>query len=123
MRIKILFLLLVSLFIFGCGQNLSDEEIEARNAKSRAAVDAELNKTKANTEIKLSGSVIAKKVGGSSTIELPTDTKLQLITWKGDELWFLYRPMRENEKPEVYTYQEDSKWGILEATYKIVESR
>lgn len=41
MKIKILSLLLVSLCIFGCGQNLSDEEIEARNAKSRAAVDAE----------------------------------------------------------------------------------
>lgn len=56
-------------------------------------------------------------------IELPVNNKLTLVTWKGDNLWVLYRPMRNDEIAETYVYQEDSKWGLLEASYKIVESK
>lgn len=38
----------------------------------------------ANNNIKSTGSVIAKKVGGSATIILPDNQKLQLVTWKND---------------------------------------
>ena len=74
--------------------------------------------------IKSSGNVIAKRIGGQATIELPPKQKLVSVTWKGkdDSMWFLYRPFREGEKPETYSYQEDSRWGLMEATIVIKES-
>lgn len=101
--------------IVGCGETA--EEIEANNAKSRAAVEA----ASANNNIKSTGSVIAKKVGGSATIILPDNQKLQLVTWKNDNMWVLYRPMRADEQAETYTYQEDSKFGLIEAKITIRE--
>lgn len=106
-----------SLLIIGCGE--SQEQIEANNAKSRAAVEA----ASTNNNIKSTGSVIAKKVGGSATIILPDNQKLQLVTWKNDNMWVLYRPMRNDEHAETYTYQEDSKFGLLEAKITIREVR
>lgn len=75
----------------------------------------------ANNKIKSTGSVIAKKVGGSATIILPDNQKLQLVTWKNDNMWVLYRPMRADEQAETYTYQEDSKFGLIEAKITIRE--
>lgn len=72
---------------------------------------------------------IAKKIGGSSTVKLPPNTKLVNVSWKTDpksnksSLYFLYRPMRKDEFPETYRYQEESTWGVLESTIIIVESR
>ena len=75
------------------------------------------------------GNAIAKKVGGTSTVTLPPDTKLINVSWKTDpksgksSLYYLYRPMRDNEFPETYRYQEDSTWGVLESTIIIKEKR
>ena len=75
------------------------------------------------------GNIIAKKVGGTATVNLPPNTKLVNVSWKTDpktdksSLYYLYRPMRPNEFPETYKYQEDSTWGVLESTIIIVESR
>lgn len=115
--LKVICLSLVgaALLIVGCGETA--EEIEANNAKSRAAVEA----ASANNNIKSTGSVIAKKVGGSATITLPHNQKLQLVTWKNDNMWVLYRPMRADEQAETYTYQEDSKFGLIEAKITIRE--
>lgn len=69
-----------------------------------------------------SNAAIAKCVGGKATITLPDNQKLQFVTWKdADSLWILYRPMRAGEQAETYTYQEDSKLGILEANIIIRE--
>lgn len=104
-----------ALLVVGCGETA--EEIDANNAKSRTAVEAACEDNK----IKSTGSVIAKKVGGSATITLPHNQKLQLVTWKNDNMWVLYRPMRPDEQAETYTYQEDSKFGLLEAKIVIRE--
>ena len=75
------------------------------------------------------GNIIAKKVGGTATVHLPPNTKLVNVSWKTDpktdksSLYYLYRPMRDNEFPETYRYQEDSTWGVLESTIIIIESR
>lgn len=75
------------------------------------------------------GNAIAKKVGGTATVSLPPNTKLMNVSWKTDpksgksSLYYLYRPMRDNEFPETYRYQEDSTWGVLESTIVIKESR
>ena len=65
----------------------------------------------------------AKNFGGSYTIKLPTNTKLVEATWKDANLWYLTRPMRENEIPETLTFQEDSQFGVMEGTVIFVESK
>lgn len=115
LKVVCLSLIGATILIVGCGE--TEEEINANNAKSRVAVET----ASANNKIKSTGSVIAKKVGGSATIILPDNQKLQLVTWKNDNMWVLYRPMRADEQAETYTYQEDSKFGLLEAKITIRE--
>lgn len=115
LKVFCLSLISTALLVVGCGE--TEEEINANNAKSRAAVET----ASANNKIKSTGSVIAKKVGGSATIILPDNQKLQLVTWKNDNMWVLYRPMRADEQAETYTYQEDSKFGLIEAKITIRE--
>ena len=115
LKVFCLSLIGAAILVAGCGE--TEEEINANNAKSRAAVET----ASANNNIKSTGSVIAKKVGGSATIILPDNQKLQLVTWKNDNMWVLYRPMRADEQAETYTYQEDSKFGLLEAKITIRE--
>lgn len=105
-----------ALLTFGCGE--TEQQIAENNAKSRAAVEAGAG---TNDKIKSSGSVIAKKMGGSANITLPDNQKLELVTWKGDNLWILYRPMRDSEEAEDHIYQEDSKFGLLESKLIIRE--
>ena len=65
----------------------------------------------------------AKNWGGDETIELEPNQKLELITWKEESLWILTRPMREDESAETWTYKENSKYGLMEGTITIIESR
>lgn len=57
---------------------------------------------------------MAKSFGGTATVDLPKNTKFVTATWKDTQLWYVFRPMRENEKPETFTLQEQSSLGILE---------
>lgn len=64
----------------------------------------------------------ARSFGGDITITLEPNQKLELITWKDDDsLWYLTRPMREDEEAETHVYQQDSEFGIFEGTVTIVE--
>lgn len=75
--------------------------------------------------IMLSGCHSATRIlGGSMTLELPKGQKLEEITWKDDSaLWYLTRPMREDEQPETHTFKADTEWGVFEGTVTIIESR
>ena len=65
-----------------------------------------------------------RSFGGSMTLELPKGQKLEEITWKDDAaLWYLTRPMREDEQPETHTFKADTEWGVFEGTVTIIESR
>jgi hypothetical protein len=64
-----------------------------------------------------------KKFGGTGTINLPANQKLITATWKGDNVWYLTRPMRQGEAPETYEFKEESSFGLIEGTYLIVESK
>ena len=65
-----------------------------------------------------------RSLGGSMTLELPKGQKLEEITWKDDSaLWYLTRPMREDEQPETHTFKADTEWGVFEGTVTIIESR
>lgn len=64
-----------------------------------------------------------KSFGGETTIELEPNTKLEVITWKDDSLWYCTRPMRKDEEAETHTYHQSSEWGVFEGTVTIVESK
>ena len=56
-------------------------------------------------------------------MELPKGEKLVEVTWKDSNIWYLTRPMKEDDEPETYTFKEDSEWGVFEGTVTIVESK
>ena len=64
----------------------------------------------------------ARSFGGSITLRLDPGVKLEEITWKNDSLWYLTRPMREDEVPETHTFQQSSEWGVFEGTVTVIES-
>lgn len=67
---------------------------------------------------------MAKDFGGSYTIELPAGQKLEEITWKdGDDLWYLTRPMTEDDIAETHTFQQSTNTGLFEGTVTIIESK
>lgn len=65
---------------------------------------------------------IARKYGGSETINLPVGKKLVNITWKEEQLWLLTTDMKQGDTPQTYQFKEKSSWGILEGTVTIVET-
>ena len=95
-KIMLISLAVIALLLCGCGQNPNDD-------------------------VKSSGSVVAKKIGGTANIVLPPKQKLVSVTWKRDDMWILYRPFRSGEFAEEYTYREDSVFGVMETTLKIKE--
>ncbi len=54
---------------------------------------------------------VTKNFGGSMTLELAPNQKLEMITWKDDSLWYLTRPMTEDDIPEIHTFQQSSEFG------------
>lgn len=77
-----------------------------------------------STVIGCSEQSFTRSVGGSMTVELEPGQKLELVTWKDDaSLWYLTRPMRDDEEPETHIYQQQSEFGIFEGTVTIVESK
>lgn len=64
-----------------------------------------------------------RSMGGNTTINLKPNQKLELITWKDDSLWYLTRPMRENEEAETHTYQQSSEFHVFEGTVTIIETK
>ena len=62
-----------------------------------------------------------KNLGGNTTITLEPGQKLEEITWKDDDLWYLTRPMTKEDIAETHTFQQSSNWGVLEGTVTIVE--
>lgn len=68
--------------------------------------------------------MLTRSFGGEMTIDLPKDTKLEMITWKDDDsLWYLTRPMTETDIAESYTFQQQSEFGVFEGTVYIQEYR
>ncbi len=64
-----------------------------------------------------------KSFGGDMTIDLPVNQKLVNITWKENEVWYLTRPMRQDEFPETSTFQQKSTYGVFEGTIHIQEHK
>lgn len=66
---------------------------------------------------------VAKKMGGTISIDVPKGQKVIEATWKDSDVWYLTRPMRKDEKPETFTFQEDSNFGIIEGKVIFKESK
>lgn len=66
---------------------------------------------------------ITREFGGSMELELPANQKLEEITWKDDALWYLTRPMREDEEAETHVFQESSPLGVIEGTVTVIEKK
>lgn len=66
---------------------------------------------------------ITRGFGGSMELELPANQKLEEITWKNDNLWYLTRPMREDEEAETHVFQESSPLGVFEGTVTVIEKK
>ena len=67
--------------------------------------------------------MMAKSYGGTTSVDLPTGQKLTEVTWKDNSLWYLTRPMREEEEAETWTFQEQSNSGIMEGKVILKESK
>lgn len=65
----------------------------------------------------------AKHWGGTMNIDLPKGEKLEVVTWKEQELWYLTRPMREGETAENWTFREKSSYGLVEGKVVFKESK
>lgn len=46
-----------------------------------------------------------------------------MITWKDDSLWYLTRPMTDDDIAETHTFQQSSEFGVFEGTITVVESK
>lgn len=66
---------------------------------------------------------IAKNYGGNITIELEPNTKLEEITWKDDSLWYLTRPMRDEEEAETHIFQQSKDFGFMEGSVTVIETK
>jgi hypothetical protein len=64
-----------------------------------------------------------KAWGGEGTINLPKGRKLVNVTWKETQIWYLTRQMDSNDVVETYEFHEESSYGVIEGTYKIVETK
>lgn len=65
----------------------------------------------------------AKNFGGKMNVTLPPNQKLVNVTWKEAEMWYLTRPMRADELPEVYEFKEKSNFGMFEGTVTFTETK
>lgn len=65
-----------------------------------------------------------KSSGGSMTLRLEPNQKLEMITWKDDDsLWYLTKPMTDDDIAETHTFQQSSEWGVFEGTVTIIETK
>jgi hypothetical protein len=64
-----------------------------------------------------------KSWGGDGKITLPKGQKLINITWKENQIWYLTRPMSKEDSCQIYTFHEESSWGVVEGTYTIIETK
>lgn len=66
---------------------------------------------------------VSRNFGGDYTYKLPKGEKLVNATWKEDSLWYLTKPMTDEDSAETYTFQADSVFGVFEGTVTVIESK
>ena len=66
---------------------------------------------------------VTKNCGGEMTVRLEPNRKLEEVTWKDNSLWYLTRPMTDEDVAETHTFQQQTDMGVFEGTVTIVESK
>ena len=56
-------------------------------------------------------------------VSLEPNEKLMEVTWKDYNLWFLTKPMNENDVEETYKFYEKDALGMLEGCVIIKENK
>ena len=57
-------------------------------------------------------SIDNKEFGWNNHNKIKTRCKTEEITWKDDDLWYLTRPMRDNESAETHTFDQSTDFGF-----------
>lgn len=66
---------------------------------------------------------MAKSLGGTTTLELEPNQKLEMITWKESDLWYLTKPMTDDDVAETHTFKQSSNTGIFEGMVVVIEKK
>lgn len=66
---------------------------------------------------------VTKDYGGEMIVNLEPNQKLEEITWKDNSLWYLTRPMTDEDVAETHLFQQQTDFGVFEGTVTIVESK
>jgi hypothetical protein len=61
--------------------------------------------------------------GGEMDMYLDPNRKLVEVTWKDDSIWYLTKPMTDDDIAEEYEFAESSVMGLLEGTLRIHETK
>ena len=61
--------------------------------------------------------------GGDMTINLPAGQELMSVTWEGNHLLYLTRPMASDYVPVTKVFQESFSGGKIRSTVYFKESR
>ena len=62
--------------------------------------------------------------GGSVDVgDFPCGRKLVNVTWKDDNLWFVTRPLRQDDVLETYTFNESRSFGVMQGQVTFRECR
>ena len=64
-----------------------------------------------------------RSLRGNMELKLEPGQKLEEITWKEYDLWYLTRPMRDDEEPETYVFRAYGEFHAFEGTVTIIESK
>ena len=61
--------------------------------------------------------------GAEQTIYLDRGQKLDEVTWKDDDLWFMTEPMDSDYTPKTKTFYEKQSWNIKSGKVIFIERR
>ncbi|GCD11723.1 hypothetical protein [Clostridium tagluense] len=64
-----------------------------------------------------------KENGGTMELNLSKGEKLVNVTWSDSNLWYLTKPMIENDKAERYEFKEKSNLGVSQGKVIIQEAK
>ena len=67
---------------------------------------------------------IARHWGGTMNVDLPINTKLVNCQWDAhDNLWYITKPVTQQDTQETYEFKEDSNFGVMNGTVIIDEHK
>ena len=64
---------------------------------------------------------ITKRYGGTTSVELNAGERLEMVTWKDDQMWIQVRPRTPDETPIAHEFREHSKYGMLQGKVVLKE--